>query len=134
MVMLSAVLFSASRSRLLRVAASSSVLRETSASCTRGAAFLAVVWAGASNTGAAASADTGSRDSSILPVSRMLTMRLAFIGVRSFRVVFIRGSRYYKYTINWAKTKEILREWGLKLREWLKKGKTKTLLPGDVLF
>ena len=87
----------------------------------RGAAFLAVVWAGASNTGAAASADTGSRDSSILPVSRMLTMRLAFIGVRSFRVVFIRGSRYYKYTINWAKTKEILHEWGSKLREWLKK-------------
>ena len=42
-------------------------------------AFFAVVWAGASNTGAAASADTGSRDSSILPVSRMLTMRLAFI-------------------------------------------------------
>lgn len=48
-------------------------------------------------------------------------MRLAFIGVRSFRVVFIRGSRYYKYTINWAKTKEILHEWGSKLREWLKK-------------
>ena len=48
-------------------------------------------------------------------------MRLAFIGVRSFRVVFIRGSRYYKYTINWAKTKEIVHEWGLKLREWLKK-------------
>lgn len=71
--------------------------------------------------GRAASADTGSRDSSILPVSRMLTMRLAFIGVRSFRVVFIRGSRYYKYTINWAKTKEILHEWGSKLREWLKK-------------
>lgn len=76
---------------VLRVAASSSVLRETSASCTRGAAFLAVVWAGASNTGAAASADTGSRDSSILPVSRMLTMRLAFIKFRSFRVGFIRG-------------------------------------------
>ena len=91
MVMLSAVPFSASRSRLLRVAASSSVLREASASCTRGAAFLAVVWAGASNTGAAASADTGSRDSSILPVSRMLTMRLAFIKFRSFRVGFIRG-------------------------------------------
>ena len=112
MVMLSAVLFSASRSRLLRVAASSSVLRETSASCTRGAAFLAVVWAGASNTGAAASADTGSRDSSILPVSRMLTMRLAFIGVRSFRVIFVQGYRYYKYTIGWAKRKEIVHEWG----------------------
>ena len=49
-------------------------------------------------------------------------MRLAFIKFRSFRVGVIRGSRYYKYTINWAKTKEILREWGLKLREWLKKG------------
>ena len=96
---------------------------------------MVVVWAGASNTGAAASADTGSRDSSILPVSRMLTMRLAFIGVRSFRVVFIRGSRYYKYTINWAKTKEILREWGLKLREWLKKeGKLKHCCPGTFSF
>lgn len=52
------------------------------------------------NTGVAASADTGSRDSSILPVSRMLTMRLTFIKFRSFRVGFIRGSRYYKYTIN----------------------------------
>ena len=82
---------------------------------------MVVVWAGASNTGAAASADTGSRDSSILPVSRMLTMRLAFIKFRSFRAGFIRGCHYHKYTTNWAKTKEILREWGLKLREWLKK-------------
>ena len=30
---------------------------------------------------------------------------------------FYTGCRYYKYTTNWAKTKEILREWGLKLRE-----------------
>ena len=61
-------------------------------------------------------------------------MRLAFIKFRSFRVGFVRGYRYYKYTTNWAKTKEILHEWGLKLREWLKKEETKTLLPGDVLF
>lgn len=50
----------------------------------KGCSLLAVVWAGASNTGAAASADTGSRDSSILPVSRMLTMRLAFIAFAPF--------------------------------------------------
>ena len=49
-------------------------------------------------------------------------MRLAFIKLRSFRVGFIRGYRYHNYTTNWAKTKEILREWGSKLREWLKKG------------
>ena len=47
---------------------------------------------------------------------------------------FYTGCRYHKYTTNWAKTKEILHECGSKLREWLKKGKTKTLLPGDVLF
>ena len=39
----------------------------------------------------------------------------------------MRGYRYYKYTTNWAKTKEILREWGSKLREWLKNG-------GDVII
>ena len=49
-------------------------------------------------------------------------MRLAFIEFRSFRVGFIRGYRYHNYTTNWAKTKEILREWGLKLRESLKMG------------
>ena len=31
------------------------------------------------------------------------------------------GACYYKYTINWAKTKEILHELWLKLHEWLKK-------------
>ena len=41
---------------------------------------------------------------------------------RSFRV-FLRGYHYYKYTKNRAKRKEILREWGLKLREWLKKAR-----------
>ena len=40
---------------------------------------------------------------------------------RSFRV-FLRGYRYYKYTKNRAKRKEILHEWGSKLREWLKNG------------
>ena len=36
---------------------------------------------------------------------------------------FYTGCRYHKYTTNWAKIKEILREWGLKLREWLKKAR-----------
>ena len=120
MVKLLAVPFSASRSRLLRVAASSSVLREASASCTRGAAFFAVVWAGASNTGAAASADTGSRDSSILPVSRMLRIRFGFIVFAPF--VCFYGGIVIKYTTNWVKAKEILHEWESKLREWLKNG------------
>ena len=43
-----------------------------------------------------------------------------FHGFRSFRV-FLRGYHCYKYTKNRAKRKEILREWGSKLREWLKK-------------
>ena len=48
---------------------------------------------------------------------------------------FYTGCRYYKYTTNWAKTKEILREWGLKLREWLKKeGKLKHCCPGMFSF
>ena len=30
----------------------------------------------------------------------------------SFRVIFVQGYRYYKYTIGWAKRKEIPHEWG----------------------
>ena len=41
---------------------------------------------------------------------------------RSFRVIFVQGYRYYKYTIGWAKRKEILHKCETKLRELLKSG------------
>lgn len=41
---------------------------------------------------------------------------------RSFRVIFVQGYRYYKYTIGWAKRKEILHKFETKLCELLKSG------------